>query len=127
MSEPLSEAERVDVRRFLGHAVRGWGPTMDPFGRWFSQDPTLEWRLSNLSVDELPVLRAKLADLARLDAAIVAAGDGLDTASAAVWTRNPAEMAERHALYQSRRADFAAFLGVPLAGGARVGGIRLVV
>lgn len=125
--EPLSQAERVDVRRFLGCSVRGYGATMDPFGRWFVDDPTLEWRLSNLSTDELPILREKLADLRILDRAIVTAGEGLDTAQAAVWKRNPAEMTERSRLYAERRADLAAFLGVPTGSGLRSPGVTLVV
>ena len=125
---PITQAERVDVRRFLGRSVRGYGATIDPFGRTFVEDPTLEWRLSNLTTDELPILRRKLTDLNTLDSAIVAAGDGLDTAKAAVWTRNPLEMAERTRLYTDRRLDLAAFLGVNLGLGIRsAGSIRMVV
>lgn len=125
---PLSQAERVDIRRFLGRSTRGVGATLDPFGRWFVEDPTLEWRLSWLTVDELPVLRQKLADLKTLDQAIVAASSGLDTKQAAVFTRNPDEMAERARLYTDRRVDLADFLGVDLGRGlVRGGGVRLVV
>ena len=125
---PITLAERVDVRRFLGRSVRGYGATIDPFGRTFVEDPTLEWRLSNLTTDELPVLRQKLADLNTLDAAIVAASDGLDTAKAAVWTRNPLEMSERNRLYTDRRMDLAWFLGVNLGEGVRSANrVRLVV
>lgn len=125
---PITQGERADVRRFLGRSVRGYGATIDPFGRTFVEDPTLEWRLSNLTTDELPILRRKLADLNTLDSAIISASDGLDTAKAAVWTRNPAEMAERTRLYTDRRVDLASFLGVNLGTGVRSGNsISLVV
>ncbi len=124
---PITMPERAAVRRFTGRAARGYGATTDPFGRWFSDDPTFDWRLSNLSVDELPILRVMLADLERLDRAIVSAGDGLDTASAAVWTRNPREMQERAALYAVRRRTLCDFLGVAPGEGLRAPGVRLVI
>lgn len=130
VSGPLSDAERTDVRRFLGYPAYGAGNSGAGFNGWrfFASYGELEYRLTNLASAELAVVRSKLAELAALDAAIAAAGARLSTDQAAVWKRNQNEVRDRRNLLKDRCRELAAFLGVPVGpsfGGA--GAVTLVV
>lgn len=112
-SNPLTEAEKVDARRFAGYPNYGTGTTTDPFYRYTTEYIQLEDHMANLTDAEVTVCRSKLADLRTLDAAIVSAGQNLDTDRAAVWFHNKQEVRDRRALYNDRRRDLCGFLGVP--------------
>ena len=110
---PLSDAERVDARRFMGYEVYGSGNTGAGFQsyRFFAWYGEMEFRLTNIGPSELVVLRAKLAELATLDAAIATAGNTMGTAQAAVWTRNKTEARDRKALFDGPPARAVRLLG----------------
>jgi len=120
----LSDDERTDARRFLGYPVYGAERAGNMGWRFFQASGMVEYRLSNLSGSEEVVLRGYLTTLGGLERAIPEAGAGLDTASAAGWVRNPAELAERERLFDRWRRRLCAYLGVPpgpaLAGGVAV-------
>lgn len=124
---PLTEAQRVDARRFAGYPAFGTGSSA--FGNWrfFQSSGLLEFRLTNISDQEATVLFGYLADCTALDAAIVTSGANLDTDSASVWTHNKNETKDRTALFNQRRRDIATFLGVPPGPGLSGGGVRIVV
>jgi hypothetical protein len=73
----------------------------------------MEYRLNNLSPSEESVLRQHLSNLRAFEAAIPNAAQNLDTATAAVWTRNPSEMRDRQRLEQDWGRRLCGFLGLP--------------
>jgi hypothetical protein len=124
---PLTDAERADVRRFSGYPMYGPGASGFQGWRFFEAYGVLEYRLTNMAPAEFQVLRLKLSDLYTLESAIPATSDGLDTKQAAVFTRNPAELAERRSLYAFTRRELCAFLGIPPGPGLGTGGRRIVI
>lgn len=126
----LSDAERVDVRRYLGYPLYGIGNTGAGFSgyRFFVSYGQLEYHMNNLGAAELAVLRAKLAEIAALDLAIAASAARLSTDQAAVWRRNRDEVRDRRDLFKDRCRELAAFLGVPAGpANSRGGSIAMVV
>jgi hypothetical protein len=113
VSAPLTNAERTNARRFCGYPAYGSGQTGFESWRFFAAYGSLEYRLSNLSSDELVVMRGYLDQLSGLELAIVGAGQNLDTDQAAVWHRNTAEVRDRTALFASWCCRLCSFLGVP--------------
>ncbi len=110
---PLTSTERVDVRRFCGYSVLGPDNASFESYRFFTAYGTMEYRLTNLATEEFQQLRQFLGQLYLLEQAILNASSGLDTAQAAVFTRNPREMAERNSLYRQWRRALCDFIGVP--------------
>lgn len=113
----LSEAERTEARRFLGYPAHGAGNAGNSAWQFYQASGSVEYRLGNLSSSEEVVLRRYLSTLEVLEAAIPAVGAGLDTGSAAGWTRNPAELSERSRLFDDWRRRLCAFIGVPAGPG----------
>lgn len=105
----FTAAEKVDVRRFCGY------PTHAPYGTTAAADyGNLETRMDRMDSDEIAVVRTKYLAatiLPALEAAVLAAGDNLDTERAAVWTRNKNEVADRLALFNTKRRELCAFIG----------------
>jgi hypothetical protein len=104
----LTTAERVDIRRFCGF------PAYAHFGWVFEAEyATLELRMDNFADEELAVIRINhLPDLYTLESAIVTASSNLDTDAASVWTHNKNEVADRFGLYNRKRRELCAFIGV---------------
>jgi len=115
----LTEAEKTDTRRFCGY------PALAGQAAFYRSAP-LEFRLTHLSAPEQAVLRDMLATLRGLEQAIPATGATLDTAQAAIWSRNPNELRERTALFGNWCHRLCLFLGVPAGTGA-ANGVRFVV
>nr|WP_294546324.1 hypothetical protein [uncultured Rhodopila sp.] len=118
---PLSDAEKVDIRRFCGYPAYGAAPTGMEAWRYFQVYGMLEFRMTNLSAFETAVARRYLGTLLSLEVAVPAAAANLDTDQAAMWTRNKAEIADRMRLLDEWRRRLCGFLGVP-AGPALSGG-----
>ena len=109
---PLTDAEKVDIRRFMGYPAYGSGPTLDPFDRTFAMYPQLEFRLNNLQQGELSVIRARLAPLYTAENGLEAASANLDTDRAAVWFHNKDEVSDRSAHLDGLRRRLCQFLGI---------------
>ncbi|OVE45667.1 hypothetical protein [Chromobacterium violaceum] len=124
----FTDAEKTDIRRFCGFPVFG-GQPVQAFGhRFFTQYGTLEFRLNNLQPGEEAVIRnTYLANLLELETDIVETRDNLDTAQAAVWTRNRNEVRDREALFDGWRRRLCGFLGVAPGPALGDGGMSLVV
>ncbi len=126
---PLTNAEKVDTRRFAGYPAYGTGPNDDAFGRYFAAYETMEFRMANLLPDELLTIRTRLAALTLSETQLEAMGATLNVGTAAVFTRNPNEMSDRTRFFDSLRRRLCGFLGIPpgpyLTGGSNT--IRLVV
>lgn len=124
---PLSESERVDVRRFMGYPAYGKGDSGFQNWRFFQAYGTLEYRLTNMANAELQQVRLYLSQLYPLETAILGASDNLDTAQAAVWTRNANEVSDRMRLFDHWRRRLCGFLGLPPGPALGDGGGRRAV
>ena len=109
----VSDADKTDARRFCGYPAYGNGADGNAGWRFYQWYGELEYRLSYLSASEEAVLSRYLATLRALEQAVVDASSSLDTAQAAVWSRNPTEIADRTSLLDDWRRRLCAFLGVP--------------
>ena len=109
----VSDADKTDARRFGGYPACGTSADGNAGWRFYQWYGELEYRLANLSASEEAVLGRYLVTLRALEQAVVDASGNLDTAQAAVWARNPREIADRTALFDDWRRRLCAFLGVP--------------
>jgi hypothetical protein len=123
----FTDSEKTDIRRFCGYPAYGSTPQGFNGWRFFQAYGTLEYRMQYLSAAEEAVVRTQLATLRTLESAIPNAATTLDTEQAAVWTRNPDEMAERTRLFDDWRRRLCGFLGLPPGPALADAGIRLVV
>lgn len=123
----LTDEEKVDVRRHCGYPAFG-GQPVQAFGhRFFQHYGTLEFRIENMSAAEEAVLRSYLVRLNQLESDLAGVRENLDTASAAVWTRNPNEHADRERLYRTWVNKLLAFIGVPPGPGQRSSNVIEVI
>ena len=113
-SAALSNAERVDVRRFCGYPAYGQGNSGFQSWRFFDAYGTLEYRLTNFSPEELQVVRQYLVALYGLERGVVGASSNLDTDKAAAWTHSRSELTDRVKLLDEWRRRLALFIGIPL-------------
>lgn len=120
----LTDAEKVDVRRHAGYPMFG-DVAEQAFGwRFATQYGTLEYRMIHLQDAEATVIRSYITQLNQLEADEAGVRENLDTAQAAVWTRNPDEHADRQKLYASWQKKLLAFFGVPPGPG--IGNSRMI-
>ena len=124
---PLTEAEKVDIRRFCGYPVYGAAPSGMQSWRYFQVYGLIEFRLTNLSASETVIARRYLANIISLELAVPAASDSLDTNQAAMWTRNTNELGDRIRLLDEWRRRLCGFLGVPSGPALSSGMVSLVV
>lgn len=110
----FTEAEKVDIRRFMGYEAYGAGPSGFQGWRFFQAYGLVEFRLNNLDPTEEAVIRTTyLANLYMLEVAIVKASANLDTDQAGPWKHNRDEVAHRDGLFANWRRKLCSFLGVP--------------
>ncbi len=108
------EADKVDVRRFCWYPAYGAGASGFQGWRFFQAYGLLEYRLNNMSPEEVAVVQATyLANLRALEVAVVAAAANLTTDVAGPWTHNKTEVAERSALFDAWRVRLCGFVGIP--------------
>lgn len=124
---PLTDAERIDARRYCGYPAYGGSASGFSSWRFFQVYGLLEYRLSNLADGELAVIRRYLTTLTGLEVAIPGASENLDTDQAAVWSRNPNETRDREQLFDSWRTRLCAFLGIPPGPGLGSNAPNLIV
>jgi hypothetical protein len=124
---PLTEAEKVDIRRFCGYPAYGAAPTGMQTWRYFQVYGVLEFRLTNLSAPEIIIARRYLGNLTVFEMAVPAASDNLDTDQASMWTRNKDELTDRIRLFDEWRRRLCGFLGVPAGPALSSGTTSLIV
>lgn len=109
---PLTDAEKVDIRRFCGYPA--YGAASGPLQSWrfFQVYGLLEFRMNNLSISELVIARRYLTTLTSLEVAVPGVSNHLDTDVAATWTRNRDELTDRLKLLDSWRRRLCGFIGV---------------
>ncbi len=115
----LSDADKVNVRRFAGYG--NYGQTALPASgyRFSTEYGVLEYKLNHLLAEEENILRTVyLARLVTLETdAVDQTAQNLDTDQAAVWVHNKNEIYERRALYFDFRCQMCDFLGIPTGPG----------
>lgn len=123
----LTDAQKTDVRRWLGHPTLNAGyPDTVYTAKWSRAlfPVSLTAKLDSLTASEAEVLVTTfLTVLATLETAIPAAAANLDTLVAGPWEANPDEIGARSRLFDKWRRDMAAFLGFepgPALGAGRV-------
>jgi hypothetical protein len=123
----FTDSERTDLRRHCGYPAYGLGNGGFSNWRFYQAYGLLEYRLQRLSGAEEAVARTYLTTLATLETAITDASATLDTDTAAVWTRNAREVAERTRLFDDWRRRLCGFFGIPPGPALGDGATRLVV
>jgi hypothetical protein len=124
---PLTDAEKVDIRRFCGYPAYGAAPNGMQSWRFFQTYGLLEFRLTNLSLSEITIARQYLGNLTALECAVPAASDNLDTDEASMWTRNKNELSDRIRLFDEWRRRLCGFLGIQTGPTLSSGTLSLIV
>jgi hypothetical protein len=123
----FTDQQKTDIRRFCGYPAYGASP--DGFAGWrfFTAYGELEYRMNNMSTNEMAVVLTYLATLAQLEQAVLGASDNLDSDAAASWSHNRNEVTDRLRLFDAWRRRLCAFIGVPPGEGLGQAGLSLVV
>lgn len=127
----LTDQQMADTRRYAGYPMLA--DTVADDSRDFAYGfvspgviQTMQHRLTNMRPEEEAVLiNTFLANLATLEVAIPASGADLDTKAAAVWERNPNQVADRMELFDDWRRRMCKFIGVPPGPGLGDGGVKI--
>jgi hypothetical protein len=109
----FDDAEKTDIRRYMGYPMFGDEATQGFGHRFLHHWGLVEYRMNHALPAEEAVIRDHLTKLKQLETDTFDVRGNLDTASAAVWTRNEAEQAERERLYRTWRLRLCQFFGVP--------------
>ena len=136
----LTADQKSAVRYYMGYSASGSGTALFDYRELgysqvshmgISLDGTTDQpnggRLNNLnSWEESRITSYFLVNLPLREAEVQSAAANLDTERAAVWTHNPAEIAQRTALYTDLRLELCRFLGFPPGSGLQASSNRLV-
>lgn len=126
----LTDAQKVDVRRWAGYATQNPGEndlvfTAPSANSLYSV--SLTTKLGGLNANEETALVDRyLTPLASLEADLLASTGNMDTQAAGPWVANPREVQERTTMYNRWRRDMCGFLGIPPGPALGSGGISLV-
>ena len=124
----FTDAEKVEIRQYCGFPAYGREPLSNFWMRSTYQDGQIEFVMRALSLDEEDIVRNQyLPNLRLLEADIPATRLNIDTAQAAVWTRNPNELAERVQLFNYWRKRLCGFIGSYFGPELNRSQLRLVV
>jgi hypothetical protein len=123
----FTDQQKTDIRRFCGYPAYGAGAAGNMGWRFFTAYGALEYRMNNLSPNEMAVVVTYLATLNQLEQAVPGASENLDSDAAASWRHNSNEVADRLRLFDGWRRRLCAFMGVPPGEGLGQGGLSLVV
>jgi hypothetical protein len=113
---PFTDQETASIRYYAGYTA-----TTEAFGYTFDGTalPALDYVCAQMLPANQTVLRATLATLATMEAALDNAGANLDTDQASVWFHNKNEVNDRVALFNNKRRRMCDFLGVRPGGGIK--------
>ena len=127
----LTDAQLVDVRRFAGYPLVGdtnVSADRDMAYSWVSPGimQTLYSRIRSLSAaEELVLVQKYLPTLNTLEQAIVDSSENLDTDQAAVWFHNKNEVSQRTSLFNQKRRDMCAYIGINPGPYLGAGGVKI--
>jgi hypothetical protein len=123
----LADSDKVDIRRFCGYPAFGSEPGGFTGYRFFQAYGLLEFRMNNLTANEIAVVETYLTTLRQLESGVPGSATNLDTERAAVWTHNANEVRDRTLLFDDWRRRLCNFFGVPFGPGFVTGTLRVVV
>ena len=126
-TDPLTDAEKTDIRRFMGYPAIGSQISGRSSWRFFTEYGQNEWRMDNLAPPELQQVRLYLQQIYPLETAILSATDNLDTDQAAVWHHNRQEVQDRMGLFNRWRLQLCQFIGTPPGPGLQVPNNRIII
>ena len=122
----LTDAQKTDVRRWLGYPTLNAGEPDYVYGSTPSSI-SLNAKLDTITAQEQDVLINQfLTPLLAMENALSATIDDMDMQQAGPWIANPKEMSDRHNLFSKWRRNMAGFLGFPPGPALGSGGISLV-
>lgn len=125
--EVLADSQKVDVRRFCGYPAFGSGNDGNAGWRFYQVYGALEYRMNNLSMDEVTVVTNMLATLNGFESSLAGSVNDLDTDAAGVWQRNKDEIRDRAGLLELWSRRLCAFMGVPPGPAMVLNGLQLIV
>ena len=123
----LTDAQKVDVRRFCGYPAFGSGADGNAGWRFYQAYVALEYRMANLSVSEVAVAANMLVTLNGFENSLEGSVGDLDTDAAGPWTRNKDEVKDRAGLMSMWSRRLCAFFGVPPGPAMIVSGLQLIM
>ena len=105
---PYTATEITNIRRFAGY------PAFASFGYLFTTNlANLDQQINAMSDSEQAVIRTVyLTILPVMEADINSSAEFANVQSAGPFTRNPHELSERRRLFNMKRRDMCAFIGV---------------
>lgn len=110
---PLTDAEKVSIRRYCWYQTYGGGNSGFNSWRFFTEYGLLEYRMNNLAPAELQNVRERLAAIFPVQTALDSMYANLQVSVAAAFTRNPKELADRRAHLAALRVELCDAVGVP--------------
>ena len=110
---PLTEAELVLCRRYMGYPAMGGINSGQQSWRFFQVYGFNEWRMRNMAPEEYVQIRTYLGQCQTLETAILGASDNLDTDQAAVWHHNRAEVLYLFCFFYRCRMQLRSILHTP--------------
>jgi hypothetical protein len=123
----LSDAQKVDVRRFCGYPAFGSGADGNVGWRFFQQYGAMEYRMNNLSVDEVAVVTNMLVTLVGFEASLQGSVNDLDTDAAGPWKRNKDEVRDRRGVLELWSRRLCDFMGIPPGPAMTMSGLQLIM
>ena len=123
----LTDAQKVDVRRFCGYPAFGSGADGNAGWRFYQAYGALEYRMANLSVSEVSVVSNMISTLNGFETSLEGSVGDLDTDAAGAWSRNKDEVRDRAGLMTMWSKRLCAFFGVPPGPAMVVSGLNLIV
>jgi hypothetical protein len=123
----FTDQQKTDIRRFCGYPAYGASPAGNIGWRFFVAYGLLEYRMNNMSADEITVALGYITALSTLETAVPSASNNLDTDTAANWKHNANEISDRLRLFDEWRRRLCAFFGVPPGPGLGNAGLAFIV
>jgi len=112
-STPITDDEKVDIRRFCGYSLYGNSASGFLGYRFFEAQGFLEYRMINCAPSEAQRIRRFMALIFPLEDVIATASGNMDTLEAGPLKLDPREVAKRVDLMNVYRVQLVNFLGVP--------------
>lgn len=123
----FSTQDLANIRRMCGYPALGDGNAVFAFPWIMRTYQALEYRLQHMIAPEMATVRMMVNELLAAETALWGARNNMDTAQAAVWTRNPNEYRDRRNAWNAQRRDLCGTLGISPGPDLGNGGLQRVV
>lgn len=114
-SAPFTLTEKTWIRWACGYGMEGNVASGFASWRFFQAFGVLDFKLvdGNLTPSEYQIARQMLGEISTLRTAMIAISSSLNVGKAAVYTRNPRELAERRSLLRDWRMQLLGLMQLP--------------